>query len=139
MHHVPPNVTQFPPKTLYCRLGGPSWPIMAPNGASSFVTVLYLMSSSLLCKRLRSRSTCNTTTAHSTSYYTLDKLQHIRQASTHSTSYRTHTLKSIPPISVYTQVRSHRTYYKRTVRSTNIPSVVQPYRPWNKRTVRSTN
>ena len=31
--HVPPNVTQFPPKTLYCRLGGPSWPIMAPNGA----------------------------------------------------------------------------------------------------------
>ena len=68
-------------------------------------------------------------TAHSTSYYTLDKLPHIRQASTHSTSYRTNTLKSIPPISVYAQVRSHRTYYKRTVRSTNIPSVVQTYRP----------
>ena len=97
-------MTQFPPKTLYCRLGGPSWPIMAPNGASSFVTVLYLMSSSLLCKRHRSRSICNTNTAHSTSYYTLDKLSHIRQASTHSTSYRTHTLKSIPRISLYTQV-----------------------------------
>ena len=62
------------------------------------------MSSSLLCKRLRSRSTCNSNTAHSTSYYTLDKLSHIRQASTHSRSYRTHTLKSIPRISLYTQV-----------------------------------
>ena len=63
--HVPPNVTQFPPKTLYCRLGGPSWACKPQynsmyeynnNGASSLVSVLYLMSMSLLCKRLWSRS-----------------------------------------------------------------------------------
>ena len=141
---------------LYCRLGGLSWPIMAPNGASSFVSALSLMLSSLLCKLLRSRSICNSNTAHSTSYYTLDKLPHIRQASSHSTSYRTHTLKSIPPISAYTQVRSCR---HRCFESTHIhPSPPTPiqisyqknrgcirkwsdqvHRPYYKCTVRTAN
>ena len=34
--HRAPNVTQIPPETPYCRLGGPSWPIMAQNGAFFF-------------------------------------------------------------------------------------------------------
>ena len=39
-------VSTIADSTVSTPLGGHSWPIMAPNGASSFVTVLYLMSSS---------------------------------------------------------------------------------------------
>ena len=34
--HRAPKVTQIPPKTPFCPLGGPSWPIMGQNGAFFF-------------------------------------------------------------------------------------------------------
>ena len=40
--HRAPKVTQIPPKTPFCPLGGPSWPIMGQNGVFFFRNEVFI-------------------------------------------------------------------------------------------------